>query len=210
VVNIRISLWVPPGILPRGCTSDLNWRILMQSSTEQALYDFKVGLHPLIIDGEELGKVTFSKIVKTLTAMANTFPNSTGYCLLGVADNKTAATKYKDIYGLNPISYSKFFVTGINAEANKYHGDIDKYFTKITQMISQEPLSDRDKDNILRNISTVNYFDKTVIVLKIESGSIPSIYDKKYYVRNGSNISEVEPEEFSELFARFHKSKKTP
>jgi Protein of unknown function DUF262/Putative DNA-binding domain len=183
--------------------------ILMQSSTEQALYDFKVGLHPLVVDGKELNKMTFSKIIKTLTAMANTFPNATGYCLLGVADSKTTAIKYKEIYGLDPISYSRFSVTGINSEADKYHGDTDKYFTKITQMVSQEPLSDRDKDNILRNISTVNYFDKTVIVLKIESGTIPSIYDKKYYVRNGSNISEVEPEEFAELFTRFHESKKS-
>jgi predicted HTH transcriptional regulator len=74
-------------------------------------------------------------------------------------------------------------------------------------MVAQEPLSDRDKDNISRNISTVNYFDKTVIVLKIESGSIPSTYGDKYYVRNGSNVVEVKPESFSELFARFHQVK---
>ena len=177
--------------------------ILIQSSTEQVLYDFKVGLHPLVETGSTLNQDTFSKIIKTLTAMANTFPKSTGYCLLGVADNKKASEKHKEIYGLDCISYSNFFVTGINSEAKKYHGDIDKYFTKITQLVSQEPLSDRDKDNILRNVLTVNYFDKTVIILKIESGNTPSVYDGKYYVRHGSNISEVKPENFSELFSRF-------
>ena len=177
--------------------------ILMQSSTEQVLYDFKVGLHPLIEAENTLNQETFSKIIKTLTAMANTLPNSTGYCLLGVADNKATAEKYKEIYGSSFVSYSNFFVTGVSAEAKKYHGDIDKYFTKITQLVSKEPLSERDKDNISRNITSVKYFDKTVIILKIESGNTPSVYDSKYYVRHGSNIQEVKPENFSELFLRF-------
>jgi hypothetical protein len=181
--------------------------ILMQSSTEQALYDFKVGLHPLAATGSTLSQDTFSKIIKTLTAMANTFPRSTGYCLLGVADKKETSEKYKEIYGSNCVSYSNFFVTGINSEAEKYHGDIDKYFTKINQLVDKEPLSERDKDNISRNIFPVKYFDKTVIILKIESGDTPSIYGGKYYVRHGSNVSEVKPENFSELFSRFHKLK---
>ena len=181
--------------------------ILMQSSTEQALYDFKVGLHSLIATGSTLDQDTFSKIIKTLTAMANTFPGSTGYCLLGVADKKETSEKYKEIYGSDSVSYSNFFVTGINSEAEKYHGDIDKYFTKITQLVDKEPLSDRDKNNISRNIFTVKYFDKTVIILKIESGDIPSVYGGKYYERHGSNNDEVKPENFSELFSRFHQLK---
>jgi predicted HTH transcriptional regulator len=161
-------------------------------------------LHPLAVDGGDLNPDTFSKIIKTLTAMANTFPKSTGYCLLGVADNKKTSEKYKEIYGSNYVPYATFFVTGVNSEAKKYHGDIDKYFTKITQLVAQEPLSDRDKDNISRNILNVNYFEKTVIILKIESGNTPSVYNGKYYVRHGSNINEVKPENFSELFARFY------
>lgn len=177
--------------------------ILMQSSTEQALYDFKVGVHLLSEVGAELDKETFSKIIKTLTSMANTFPDSVGYCLLGVADNKLTAERHKTIYGKDYISYSSFHITGIESEAEKFHGDIDKYFTKIVQLIKNEPISDRDKDNISRNITTVRYFDKNVVVMKIESDSKPSVYDNKYFVRHGSNIDEVLPQNFGELFARF-------
>lgn len=177
--------------------------ILMQSSTEQALYDFKVGLHPLTKDGGELNQGTFSKVIKTLTAMANTFPGATGYCLLGVADSKLTAEQYNAIYGREFKSYSSFYITGIDSEAEKFHGDIDKYFTKLVQLIANEPLSERDKDNISRNITTVKYFDKSVVILKIESGETPSVYGGKYYVRHGSNINEVAPEKFSELFTRF-------
>ena len=154
--------------------------ILMQSSTEQALYDFKVGLHPLTKDGGELNQGTFSKVIKTLTAMANTFPGATGYCLLGVADSKLTAEQYNAIYGREFKSYSSFYITGIDSEAEKFHGDIDKYFTKLVQLIANEPLSERDKDNISRNITTVKYFDKSVVILKIESGETPSVYGGKY------------------------------
>lgn len=176
--------------------------ILMQSSTEQTLYDFKVGLHDLT-GTDRFNQPLFSKIIKTLTAMANTLKKSSGYCLLGVADNRDSAIKYQEKYGSEAIPYSNFYITGVNGEATMYHSDIDKYFTKISQLIQNEPISDRDKDNILRNISVVNYFDKTVIILKIESGDKPSVYGGKYFVRHGSNIEEVPPENFADLFSRF-------
>jgi hypothetical protein len=183
--------------------------ILMQSSTEQALYDFKVGLHTLFDNSaqqedEKINVKTFSKIIKTLTSMANTFPNSNGYCILGVADSKDSADRYQEFYGVNSIRYSSFYITGVQAESLKFHGDMDKFFTKIVQMIKEQPISERDKDNISRNISTIRYFDKDIIILKIESDSKPSIYEGKYFVRHGSNVNEVKPEDFAELFSRFN------
>ncbi|CAK8710419.1 DUF262 domain-containing protein [Candidatus Electrothrix gigas] len=176
---------------------------LLMQSTEQTLYDFKVGLHGLFENSKELNAKSFSKIIKTLTAMANTFPESSGYCIIGVADNERTAKRFKELYKDDFITYSHFYITGVNSEANKFYGDVDKYFTRLTQLIKTEPISERDKDNISRNISTINYFNKTLIILKIESDKIPSIYDGKYYVRHGSNINEVEPKDFAELFSRF-------
>lgn len=176
--------------------------ILMQSSTEQTLYDFKVGFHNLEKEAEFGGKL-FSKVIRTLTAMANTLPNATGYCIIGVSDTRISANKHKEIYGVEYISYSNFFVNGVDKEAEIYHQDIDKYFTKLSQRIKMEPISDRDKDNISRNISVVKYYDKTVIIFKIETGDKPSIYDGKYFVRNGSNNEEILPANFTDLFKRF-------
>jgi len=177
--------------------------ILMQSSTEQTLYDFKVGLHLLSNNDNNLNEETFSKVIKTLTSMANTLPESTGYCLLGVADNKETADRHKSLYTSDYISYSSFYITGVESEANKYHKDIDKYFTKIVQLIETQPISDRDKDYISRNITTVKYFDKDIIIFKIQSDVKPSVYDGKYFVRHGSNVSEIPPANFGDLFSRF-------
>lgn len=178
--------------------------ILMQSSTEQTLYDFKIGLHPLTKTAK-FDTALFSKIIKTLTAMANTLPNSVGYCILGIADSNKTAKSHEKRYGSKATAYSNFWITGVDHEANEHHQDIDTYFTKLTQLIKSQPISERDKDYIARNITTVRYFDKTVIIFKIESGPVPSIYDKQYFVRYGSNLSEVTPEQFPSLFSRFPK-----
>ena len=176
--------------------------LLMQSSTEQTLYDFKTGFHAL--DTKSVfDKVLFSKVIKTLTAMANTLPGATGYCVVGIADTRASALRHQKIYGTESISYSTFYVNGVDGEAVKYHKDVDTYFTMLTNLVKNEPISERDKDFISRNISTVRYFDKTVIIFKIESDNKPSIYGTQYYVRHGSNLAEITPENFSSLFSRF-------
>lgn len=176
--------------------------ILMQSSTEQTLYDFKVGFHNLD-ETKEFNEESFNKVIKTLTAMANTQKNATGYCIIGVSDKDGTTKQYETIYGVKAIKYSNFDITGVNGDTTNYKKGIDEYFTKIHNLIKNQPISDRDKDNILRNISLIKYFEKEVIILKIESGTSPSIYDSKYYVRHGSNINEVPAENFGELFSRF-------
>lgn len=177
--------------------------ILIQSSTEQTLYDFKVGLHALTEKNNDFSRELFSKIIKTLTSMANTLPRSTGYCIIGVADSQATAAAYEKIYGVKPKKYSNFYIAGLDDEANKFHKNIDDYFTKLTNLIKEEPISERDKDYLSRNITTVKYFDRTLIILKVESDVKPSIYDGKYFVRHGSNITEVRPENFGDLFLRF-------
>jgi len=177
--------------------------LLMQSSTEQTMYDFKVGIYDLV-ESSTLNNEAFSQIIKTLTAMANTKPRTLGYCILGVADKEASSIRYKDIYQTTPIPYSSFYITGVQDEAQKYYSNIDKYFTKITQLVKEQPISEKDKDYILRNIQTIRYFDKDLIVLQIEAENEPSIYDNKYYVRHGSNVKEVEAKNFSNLFKRFN------
>lgn len=176
--------------------------ILMQSSTEQTLYDFKVGFHNLD-DKKEFNQDSFNKVIKTLTAMANTQKNAIGYCIIGVSDKESTSLQYEKLYGIKPIRYSNFAITGINGDSTNYKKGTDEYFTKIHNLIKNQPITDTDKDNILRNISLIKYFDKEIIILKMESVISPSIYDNKYYVRHGSNIEEIPPQNFGDLFSRF-------
>lgn len=180
--------------------------LLTQSAIEGQLYDFKIGLsllkkeeNPVIQNG------ALSKIIKTLTAMANTNLKSTGYCIIGVADSRRDAERYSDIYDDECIKIrnSDFWVTGIQSEALKLFDSIDIYFEKILQLIDKEPISDPVKDYIKRNIVIIKYFNKDIMILKIESMEKPITYDKKYYVRHGNSVQELDREQELGLFERF-------
>jgi hypothetical protein len=49
----------------------------------------------------------------------------------------------------------------------------------------------------------VSYFDKTVFVFEIEGQEQPSLYRKKYFERQGTQVAEIEPENYPALFSRF-------
>lgn len=175
--------------------------LLTQSSIEQTMYDFKIGFCEL--GKKEIDQNTVSKVIKTLTSMANTMPEGIGYCIIGVADNQNSANKHREIYSSEYIEKYGFYITGIQNEANITLGNIDKYYNRIIQMIKSEPISDRNKDYISRNLVPVKYYNQDLLIFKIEADTVPSIYDDNYYVRHGSNVTKVEPIDFPELMKRF-------
>jgi hypothetical protein len=133
--------------------------LLTQSKTEQTLYDFKQGFTKL--DGKcEFEQDNFDKIIKTLTAMANHSPNSTGYVCVGVADNDNAAKRVETIYSTQCVEYKGFKITGIDHEATRLQGSVDKFFGWLKQKVESQPIEQSIKNNIGRNIKLVNIMVK--------------------------------------------------
>lgn len=177
--------------------------ILSNSTTEQTLYDFKMGFYDLK-HGATFNNSLFNKAIKTLTAMANTHKGAIGYVIVGVCDKKNSADSHKRHYGESYEKFCSYFITGIDSEANKHENGTDSYFTKITNMIKNQPISDRDKDFLGRNVFTTSYYGKTVVIMSLQSDE-PSIYDDEYFVRFGSNIEPVKPKQMIEFLKRFSK-----
>jgi hypothetical protein len=176
--------------------------LLTQSKTEQTLYDFKQGFTKL--DGKcEFEQDNFDKIIKTLTAMANHSPNSTGYVCVGVADNDNAAKRVETIYSTQCVEYKGFKITGIDHEATRLQGSVDKFFGWLKQKVESQPIEQPVKNNIGRNIKLVNYHGKEVVIFKLSAGRDPTAYDGRYYERIGANVQEIKFSEYSELFRRF-------
>ena len=149
----------------------------MQSSTEQSLYDFKQGFHGL--DDGIFNEKLLSKVIKTLTAMANCGPNLDGYVLVGIANNNEDSEIISKLYSITPKIYNKFCITGVQSEANKYHKSLDKYYQYIIQFIEKEPIIQGIKDEISSQSRIIQYFDKSVLVFRIKSSTSPILYDKK-------------------------------
>lgn len=174
--------------------------ILNQSKTESVCYDFKIGIHSLASDSE-VNKKVVSKIIKTLTAMANSHAGD-NYIILGVADNKADAERHESKYNVQPRSYGNFFITGIGDEAKKFHKSVDGYQQKLQQLIENEPIDEQTKRLIQRNIVFFTYYDKDVVMFKIIRGENPIKYDNRIYVRKIAN-TDPNPIDSSDEFAFF-------
>lgn len=177
--------------------------ILNQSKTENVCYDFKIGFYPLVGSNNYNNKLV-SKVVKTLTAMANSHAGE-NYVIVGVADCKDDAVKHEAKYGSQPKTYSDFFVTGVGDEARVNNGDIDSYQQKLQQTIDLEPIAEKTKRLIQRNVIFFRYYDKDVVMLKIIRSQSPIKYDGRIYVRKLANTDPepIQQEHEFEFFREF-------
>lgn len=182
--------------------------LLTQASTEQTLYDFKIGFCGLSEKGKIDFEKTVSKVIKTLTAMANTAPPSIGYCIIGVADGSTAAEQHKKYYSSEyiPSNLTTYYITGVENEAEKFFKDFDDYYINIINNIKKERISERDKSFICENIQTVKYNGKDLIILRLESDKTPSHFEDKYYTRHASSVTEVKGANYATLFKNFQEN----
>ncbi len=108
-----------------------NWiskleNILSQSKIEQQLFDFKLGLHTLGNNKEN--EKCLPKIVKTLTAMVNNGKNKTGYVLVGIADNKDAATEFSKRFSVKAKEFNGIYITGVDSEIREFYKNHDDFF----------------------------------------------------------------------------------
>lgn len=176
--------------------------LLMQSYTEQALYDFKQGF--IALDGKgQIDESVFEKVFKTLSAMANHGREAVGYVIVGIADDAKTAARIKALFGVSPVTYQNFLITGIDHEAANVPKKIDGYFLNVTQRLAATPMSDWAKKQIGRDIRLIRYFDKSLLVLRVVAGAEPCSFGGKYYERQGANVSEIEQPQYAALFKRF-------
>lgn len=178
--------------------------LLKQSKTENSQYDFKQGLFDLKTDilNEEL----INKIFKTLTAMANTDNKAVGYVIIGVADKFEDAEKIKNKYGEDYVRVGTFYINGVDGEVKKYYGgNHDKYFSMIKNKLQNAPITEHYRRQLGSRIRMVNYYNKSVIILKLVSDNGAVMYDNAYYTRIGANNDPVavSAEEMPAFFAKF-------
>ncbi|HBT87897.1 DUF262 domain-containing protein [Desulfobacter sp.] len=179
--------------------------ILMQSRTEQNLYDFKQGF--LSLDGNNLlNEGLIKKIVKTLTAMVNKSAVSVGYVCVGIPDKVDDMSRIKALFSITPFVFRNFTITGVGHEPPILGLSTDEYFKKIIDSIKSEPIQDEYKDIICKNVRLIKYYDKDILLLKIISVGTPAIYDGKYYTRHGSHLQEIPPESYPQFFVAYQKS----
>lgn len=187
--------------------ADTHWisqfqNILTQSFTEQSSYDFKQGFYSLG-PVPKFDKACFEKILQTCVGISNLSPDSKGYVIVGVADDKGTADRVGKIFDVKPSEFSGFYVTGIEHEAKSEGKNLDQYFQDLIAKIRLSKLSDGLRHQILRDVKFISYYDKSIVVFEVAADVDPSAYDDNYFIREGANLRELEKKELASLFKRF-------
>jgi len=177
--------------------------ILMQSNTEQNLFEFKIGLFDL--QTKKYNKDIVNKILKTLTAINNLGINKIGYVIIGVANSKEAAEKHQETYGGVPFQKNNFYITGIDLEAIENSKNIDNYLHLIKEQIKLSPVEPKEYIlEILKNFKSRQFFGKEVIILKTQYEN-PVWFEGELYERQGSHNEIVSKENIALIYKRFFK-----
>ena len=157
-----------------------NWtlqidNLLRKSSIEGGQFDFKIGFHDL------------------KTGQFNLGPNTKGYILVGVADNKNAAEFWKSTYGDDYLKLEgmNFCVVGLNKEIATHYKSGDDYLRKIKQIINSCRVAEEVKKYILMNLKLVQYYGKDILVLELLSGNEPVSFEDEIYVREGNDTNKL-------------------
>jgi len=175
--------------------------ILTQSYTEQAAYDFKQGF--LRLDGSNgWDEESFDKILKTLVAIANIEQGTKGYVLIGIADKIHTANRVTEIFDVQPRPFERFFVTGVEHEAQALNKSLDQLFQTVKDRILQSHISEDLRDYVARNVKQVRYYDKSVFILESQTQEDPSHLNGQYYIRHGNSLQLVDPKDYAKLFRR--------
>lgn len=176
--------------------------LLTNSKTEQSAYDFKQGFMSLS-NNPKFDENSFEKILETCSAIANIGKGHKGYVIVGVADKASTATRVENTFGVKPVAFDGFYVTGVEHEAAKMGKNLDQLFQELTDRIKASKLSEPLKSYVNSHLKCVRYYDKTAFVFEAIGQEQPSLYGNKYFERQGTQVLEVEPQKFPSLFSRF-------
>lgn len=179
--------------------------LLRQSRTENSQYDFKQGIFTLAtgVRNDDL----IRKIFKTLSAMANLGKNAVGYVLIGVADNLEDVKLICDRYQSDYRRVGSFYITGVDGEVHEFmNGNYDRYYDIYKNAINNMPISEHYKRQLGSKMRMVNYYSKSVIIIKIVCDNGAVIFGDGYYTRSGASNdpTPVSLESMPAFFAKFN------
>lgn len=178
--------------------------ILNSSKTEQVCYDFKIGMTRLGGKNIEFDPSVISTITKTLIAMTNTKCGDC-YVFVGIADKKEHADQHNIIFNSQYTTYKDFCITGVNAEASRFHGNLDRFIRKINQLIENEPVSAGFRMAMKSNILPFEYYGKDILVFKASRGEKPEPYGPDFYRRSVANNEKISIENVTDFIELFKK-----
>jgi Protein of unknown function DUF262 len=180
--------------------------IIRRSEIELANYELKQGLLRLLMppggSGEDAKII--DKVIRTICAIANIGPKSTGKILIGITNKKSDVELIKKADKIEPKKIGKRFVVGVNREARRLKISTEQYFSKWKNGIKNSKLSERLRDDVLSNIDFNSFYGLGVIIITVLPQSEVSYVGEELYWRNGDSTElAATPKQIASIAQRF-------
>lgn len=160
--------------------------VVRRSEIELANYELKQGLLTLA-DKPKIDSEIIDKVVKTICAIANIGPHSTGKIIIGVTDKKADAERIKKLDQIEPKKIGKRLVVGVNREAKRLGISPEQYVSKWKDGIKKSSLTVELRDSVLSNLDFNSFYGLGVIVITIPPQQTLSYVGDDVYWRNGDS-----------------------
>ncbi len=171
------------------------------SSTESLYYDLKQGFHNLN-EKNDFNEKMFIKVMKTICAISNNGKNEKGIIIIGIADTSSDKDKIEEIYNIKGKSrkVNNIYIPGLNGEISKYTS-FEDYYKKIADLFEKEKTKFVNLGKCL--LEPVDYYDRHLLLFKIESSNNICTYNSKVFFRSGPQTNEADVMKVIELTERF-------
>jgi predicted HTH transcriptional regulator len=177
-----------------------------RSEIELANYELKQGLLRLLMEpgGCAEDPKIIEKVIKTICAIANIGPKSTGKILIGVTNKKSDVELIKKADNIDPKKIGKRFVVGVNREAQRLKISTEDYFSKWKNGIKNSKLSEKVRDDVLSNIDFNSFYGLWIIIITVPQQSEVSYVGEELYWRNGDSTElAATPKQIASIAQRF-------
>lgn len=183
-------------------TSDIE-AIIRRSEIELSDYELKQGILTLFPTRSEDQSV-FSKVIKTLCAIANNGSGRSGKLIIGVTDKEEDAKKIEQLDGIPLRKVGKRFVVGVAREAKFLALSAEEYFSRWKHAIRNSEMSEQLKNSVLSNMDYNDFYGLGVIVITVPSQNQLSYLGEEVYWREGdATVQATSPKLIASLAMRF-------
>ncbi|UPT93932.1 DUF262 domain-containing protein [Bradyrhizobium barranii subsp. apii] len=177
--------------------------VIRRSEIELPNYELKQGMLTLV-PGKIVDPDIVEKVVRTICAIANIGPKSSGKILIGVTDKKADADRAKKIDKIEPKKVGKRHVVGVYREAKRLGITIEKYFQKWKDGIKNSKLTPELRDAVLSSVDFNSFYGLGVIVITVPPRETLSYVADQVYWRNGDSTEEaLTPRQIATIASRF-------
>ncbi|MFE2687032.1 GmrSD restriction endonuclease domain-containing protein [Streptomyces mirabilis] len=175
---------------------------LSMALTEESLFELKQGFCR-INHSDTFDDSSFTKILRTASAMANHGPGTKGVIFIGVADDSSDAAAVERFAGIKSLVFDGFFITGTQHELSALGKSPDELWRELIQKIKSSQLDVDFAESLARTLVPFRY--KGYLIWRLEPASIgrPVTYDNRFFERVGPQTVEVVGQSIINLATRF-------